>query len=186
MQIDGSLRGFRTAKQLTLNVRSNIGTVIDEGNPATVGKTIMARITEVTINYSPRRKPTTLPIIRSSADSENCFRKVWSKRIQHIEEMYLLLIDRANQVTGYMKVSMGGVSSTLVDPKVIFQAALKANSSGIIIAHNHPSGNIRPSENDIRLTRRIREAAGFMEISFLDHLIMTKESYFSFADDGIL
>jgi len=83
-------------------------------------------------------------------------------------------------------ISSGGVEGTVADPKVIFQVALKANASSIILAHNHPSGNIEPSEADIRLTRNLKQAGELLKISVLDHLILTSESYYSFADENMI
>lgn len=94
----------------------------------------MFHLSEITVTYTPKRKKVAeLPIIKSSKDSEACFRQVWSNRIEHIEEIYLMLLNRNNKVLGFSKVSMGGVNAAIVDPKVIFQTALKANASGIII-----------------------------------------------------
>ena len=83
-----------------------------------------------------------------------------------------------------MNVSTGGVSGTVADPKLIFTAALKANACGIIMAHNHPSGNLKPSQSDNDLTRKIREGAKLLEMQLLDHIIVTTESYYSYADEG--
>ena len=97
-----------------------------------------------------------------------------------------MLLNRANKVLGIYPVSKGGVSGTLVDPKLIFSVALKCNASSIILAHNHPSGNLFPSENDKELTQKLKSAGNFLDIKVLDHLIITPEGYFSFADEGLL
>jgi DNA repair protein RadC len=98
-----------------------------------------------------------------------------------------MLLNRSNAVLGMMKVSKGGISGTVTDVRVILQAAIKANASGIIVCHNHPSGNIQPSETDSRLTQKIKEAGQVMDIQLLDHLIITTEGrYYSFADNGLL
>ena len=80
----------------------------------------------------------------------------------------------------------GGISGTVADPKVIFQVALKANASSVILCHNHPSGNTKPSDNDIQLTKKLKKAGEFLELNVLDHLIITPDSYFSFADESLL
>jgi len=85
---------------------------------------------------------------------------------------------------GIYPLSKGGVSGTMVDVKLLLASAIKANTSSIIVAHNHPSGNLKPSENDLRLTRRIKEGAKLLDITLLDHVIVTKDTYYSFADDG--
>ena len=143
-------------------------------------------LTEISINYQPNFKTSELPKVVSSKDAESLFRSLWSDKIQYIEEMYVLMINRANKALGFTKISIGGTSGTVVDIKVIFQAALKSNANSIILCHNHPSGNLQPSEADIRLTKSIKEVGRWMEIPLLDHLIITKESYYSFADQGII
>jgi DNA repair protein RadC len=97
-----------------------------------------------------------------------------------------LLLNRANHVIGWFNVSMGGVASTVVDPKVIFSVALKCNTSGIILSHNHPSGNLNPSNADLELTKKLKNGGQILEIQILDHIILTTESYFSFADEGVI
>jgi DNA repair protein RadC len=98
----------------------------------------------------------------------------------------VILLNRANQVLGIYEVSTGGVSGTVADPKLIFAAAIKSSSSGLIFSHSHPSGNLQPSQADIALTRKIKEGGEILEISVLDHIILTSEGYFSFADEGLL
>ncbi len=97
-----------------------------------------------------------------------------------------MLMNRANKVLGLFEVSTGGISGTVADPKIIFTAALKGGASGIIVAHNHPSGNLTASQSDIDLTRKLKEAGKFLEIQLLDHVIVTTEGYFSFADEGLI
>ncbi|MBL7870526.1 MAG: JAB domain-containing protein, partial [Cyclobacteriaceae bacterium] len=98
----------------------------------------------------------------------------------------VMLTNRANKVLGIFEVSTGGISGTVADPKLIFAAAIKAAASGIILSHNHPSGNLQPSQADIDLTRKIKEAGRFLEIQLLDHIIITTEGYYSFADEGLI
>jgi DNA repair protein RadC len=103
-----------------------------------------------------------------------------------VEQFKVMLTNRANKVLGICEVSTGGVSGTVADPKVVFAAAIKAGASGFILAHNHPSGNLNASQADIGLTRKMREGGKLLEIQLLDHIIMTSEGYFSFADEGLL
>jgi DNA repair protein RadC len=124
------------------------------------------------------------PVIRSSADSYRLIR-VELEDLDH-EQFWVLLLNRGNKIIRKELVSRGGMNSTVVDPKLVFRSALTWGASGIVVCHNHPSGGIKPSENDIRLTRRLREAASFLEIALLDHIIVGANSYFSFADDGLL
>lgn len=142
------------------------------------------KFAEISVNYKTRNKFKEMPHIDNSLASEQLFRKIWSKRIEHVEEMYMILLNTANKSLGYSKVSTGGVSGTLVDVKIIFQIALMGNASAFIIAHNHPSGNLKPSNADLILTRKIKEAGEIMEIKLLDHLILTKEGFMSMADEG--
>jgi DNA repair protein RadC len=96
-------------------------------------------------------------------------------------------MNRSNAVLGILSVSKGGISGTVTDVRIIFQAAIKANASGIIVCHNHPSGNAYPSESDRKITQKIKEAGNLMDIQLLDHLIiLSVEGYYSFADDGVL
>ena len=123
-------------------------------------------------------------------DSKNAYKILldnWDmETIQLQEEFKVLLLNRANIVLGIYNLSKGGVSGTIVDVKLLLASAIKANASSIIVAHNHPSGNLNPSESDKRLTRKIKEGAKFLDIALLDHIIVTKESYYSFSADGNL
>lgn len=105
--------------------------------------------------------------------------------IQH-EEFWIILVNRANRVIRKQQISQGGVAGTVADPKIIFKAALEALASGVILAHNHPSGNLVASPADIQLTRKLKEAGKLLEIQVLDHLIVSGQNYFSFADEGML
>lgn len=102
------------------------------------------------------------------------------------EVFYAIMLNRANLVIKKHSISSGGISGTVADPKIIFKAALENFASSIILCHNHPSGNLKPSEADIKLTKKIKEAGALLDISILDHIIFTDENYFSFADEGIL
>jgi len=103
------------------------------------------------------------------------------------EEFILLLLNRANNFLGWFRLSSGGTNGTVVDVKLIYMLALQVNTSGIIICHNHPSGNIQPSEADIKLTNQIKEAGKIIGINVLDHLIISSNgTYFDFADEGLL
>ncbi|RLD32766.1 MAG: hypothetical protein DRI88_10055 [Bacteroidetes bacterium] len=105
---------------------------------------------------------------------------------KNYEEFWVLLLDRANQIIGKKNISEGGMSGTVADPKKIFKIALDNNASSIILAHNHPSNNLKPSTNDIELTKKIINAGKVLEISVLDHLIIGNDKYFSFADESLI
>ena len=102
------------------------------------------------------------------------------------EEFWILLLDRANQVIKKQKISAGGVSGTVADIKMIFKYAIDHLASSIILCHNHPSGNIKPSNNDISLTKKCKEAGKLLEIEVLDHIIIAGNEYYSFADNGFV
>lgn len=102
------------------------------------------------------------------------------------EEFWIMLLNRANKVIDTKLVGRGGVSSTVVDSKVIFSFALESLASGIILAHNHPSGNLKPSNSDVRLTKKLVDAGKIMEVPILDHIIVGDNDYFSFADEGLI
>lgn len=99
------------------------------------------------------------------------------------EEFWIMLLNRANRIIGKFQISQGGVSGTIADPKRIFQLALENLASSIILCHNHPSGNIQPSKEDIKLTDKIFEGAKILDIKLLDHIIVGDEEYYSFADN---
>jgi DNA repair protein RadC len=143
------------------------------------------KVKEITVSYSPVRSKK--KVINTSNDAYNVLVQFFPENTIELQEQFVVLyLNRANKVTGGYKVSIGGISSTIVDVRLILSVALKTLATGIIIAHNHPSGNTKPSIADQELTKRIKEASDFMDISLLDHLIITNEAYLSFADEGIL
>ena len=122
--------------------------------------------------------------IRSSRDAYNCIGP--SLADLEVEEFWILLLDRNNQLLKKVKISSGGVSGTVVDLKVIFKHAIEKLSSSIILFHNHPSGNLQPSVADKKLTDKIYKAAQNLDMKILDHLIVGANGYFSFADEGLI
>lgn len=151
-----------------------------------LGKLKMKRPPKVRIVYSKKLKPNERPKISSSNDVIELLRELWSSQVEVREEFLLLLLDRSNRVLGYELLSKGGISGTVADLRLIFSIALTSLASAIIIAHNHPSGNTQPSHADINLTQKIKDAGVRLEIPLLDHVILTKESHYSFADEGRL
>lgn len=144
-------------------------------------------IAEVQLIYKTNIKPADRPKISTSRDSFEILKRVWNfDTVELREEMKVLLLNRWHRLLGIYTVSTGGVSGTVADPKLIFTAALKSNSSSIILCHNHPSGNPQPSEADIKLTKKCKEIGVLLEIGLLDHLIITSDAYFSFSDEGII
>ncbi len=102
------------------------------------------------------------------------------------EEFWVLLLNRASRVIKKKRVSEGGVSGTVADPRIIFKMALEELASGIVVAHNHPSGNLTPSQSDINLTKKLKEAGKLLDIQLFDHVIVGEQKYFSFADEGLV
>lgn len=102
------------------------------------------------------------------------------------EEFWVLLLNKANRLIKKKKISEGGVSGTVADPKIIFKLALEELASGVIVVHNHPSGNLKPSDSDIQLTKKLKEAGKTLEIALLDHLIVAGHHYFSMTDEGLI
>jgi DNA repair protein RadC len=122
--------------------------------------------------------------IKCSKDVFDIFSTVLSD-LNH-EEFWVLHLNRSNKVIKMEKISQGGISGTVTDIRVIFKSAIQNLASGLIVCHNHPSGNLNPSESDTRITQKIKEAGTLLDIQLLDHLIITDKEFYSFADNGIL
>lgn len=122
--------------------------------------------------------------ISSSRDAYNIFYPEMSDLAK--EEFWIILLNRANQLIKKIKISEGGLAGTVADPKIIFKHALEHNASSIILAHNHPSNSLKPSQNDIDLTKKLVASGKLLEISILDHLIIGSDTYFSFADESMI
>lgn len=145
------------------------------------------QVAEVSISYKPKVKSSERPKIGSSRDAYRLLLDKWDEgAMEHHEEVWLLLLDRANKVMGIYQVSKGGIAGTICDPKVVFQAALKANASSLIVAHNHPSGVLKPSQADLDLTKKLVKGGQLLDISVHDHLILSAEGYLSMADEGLM
>lgn len=111
----------------------------------------------------------------------------WCKdTIELQEEFKVILLNRSNETLGIYSLSKGGTTGTVVDVRLLFAVALKCNSTGIIISHNHPSGKLQPSDVDIALTKKIKKCSEFLNIVLLDHLIVTKNGYYSFSNEGLI
>ena len=102
------------------------------------------------------------------------------------EVFAVVFLNRANKINHFEIISKGGITGTVADPRVIMKRALEENATSIVLCHNHPSGNLIPSKADETLTKKIKEAAGYFDIQVLDHIIVSEEGYYSFADEGIL
>lgn len=140
-------------------------------------------LAEVDMTYKSKVKSSELEKITSSHDSYEIFKRLYeTDKIEYIEQFIILLLDRANKVIGWVKISQGGITGTIADPRLIFQAGLLANATAIILSHNHPSGNKTPSSTDIELTRKVCQGGKLLDLNILDHVIITAEGYYSFAD----
>jgi DNA repair protein RadC len=125
-----------------------------------------------------------VPQIRSSKDVADIFQPLLSDLVH--EEFWILFLNRSNKVINRMKLSQGGISGTVTDVRLVMKEAIECLASGIIVCHNHPSGNLNPSESDSKITQKIKEAGNMMDIQLLDHLIISDKDYYSFADNGLL
>jgi DNA repair protein RadC len=144
-------------------------------------------ISEIKVSYHPLISVRDRPKLNTSLDCYNYFLGIFDKDTINLkEESVALFLNRANRVLGGYRISSGGITGTIVDIRIVLGIALKSLTCGIILAHNHPSGEINPSDRDLDLTKRLKDAARLMEISLLDHLIITSESYYSFRDEGIM
>ncbi|WP_339707472.1 JAB domain-containing protein [Algoriphagus aquimarinus] len=143
-------------------------------------------VAEIKLSYSAKVKTSHRPRVESSRQLYEVFAKVWDQdRIEFVEDFKVMLLSRANRVSGIVTISSGGTAGTVVDVKLVYAAAIKANASSEILL-NHPSGNLSPLNQDLRLTQRVKEAGKILDIPVLDHLIMTAEGFYSFADYGVL
>lgn len=141
-------------------------------------------IAEIQVSYHSNNKEKQK--VTSSKSAFEIFKSYWNDgRLELQEEFKVILLNRSNLVLGIYNLSTGGVSSTIVDIKLLFAVALKCNASGIILCHNHPSGNLNPSEADKQMTNKIKQASEMFDIKLLDHIIITACGYYSFQDNGI-
>ena len=145
------------------------------------------QVAEVELIYKSKVKASERPQVIHSKDVYQIFKQSWDEnKMDFVEQFKIMLLNRSNRVLGIYEVSTGGITGTVADPRVILTAALKANAVSIALAHNHPSGDLKPSRQDEALTQKIKNAASFLDILVLDHVILSTESYYSFADEGLL
>lgn len=148
---------------------------------------VTLNIAEVELVYRTKIKASKRPQISDSKLAFQILLNSWDHdKIELVEQFKILLLNKSNRVLGIAQISSGGISGTVADPRHIFALALKANATGIILSHNHPSGNLKPSSADELLTEKLRQAGTFLEIKILDHLILCSDQYYSFADEGLI
>jgi DNA repair proteins len=143
------------------------------------------KVSEITVSYrnsNPKRIK-----ISNSRDLFNLASQNWNMGlIEYQEEVKIFLLNKANIVLGIYEVSKGGITSSIVDFRIILGVALKCNAVQLVLMHNHPSGNLKPSDADISITKKLKQACGLLEITLLDHLIVREDGYYSFSDSGML
>jgi len=151
-------------------------------------QTDLSNISEIKISYLPKFKASQRRQITCAEDAYQIMYKCWNKHtIAFQEEFKILLLNYSKRVLGFYHVAIGGMSGVTVDAKLIFGTALKASASSIILFHNHPSGNLKASIEDVRITRRFIEVGKMLELPILDHIIIAPEGgFYSFGDEGLM
>lgn len=145
------------------------------------------KVAEVELVYKTKVKASERPHITSSRASYSILKEIWDEnKINMLEQFKVLLLNRANRVVGVYEASSGGITGTIADSKLILATAIKSLAVSIILSHNHPSGNLTPSAADQNLTSKIKCTCQYHDIKLLDHLIVTSEGYYSFADEALL
>lgn len=148
---------------------------------------LMSQVAEVELVYRSKVKASERPLISSSSDAYHILSELWEEgKMDLVEQFKVLFLNRANRVLCLFNVSSGGITGTVADPRIIYTAALKVNAVSLILSHNHPSGSLKPSRQDEELTGKIKSAGSFLDIKVLDHVILSSEGYYSFADEGLL
>lgn len=144
-------------------------------------------ISEINISYRPNHKNKSLGYIRSSSDAYRVLKELYNQDlICAREEFIILYLNNGGRILGYFKAFTGGISSVTCDMKIILGVGLKSLATSVILSHNHPSGNLKPSSSDLNLTKRVAKGCKVMDIHLFDHLILSDEGYFSFADEGLI
>ncbi|SFU14229.1 DNA repair protein RadC [Algoriphagus locisalis] len=147
----------------------------------------LSEVAEITLGYKPKVKSNQRPKVGCSREVYEVLYDFWDKdTLELAEHFQVMLLNRANRVLGICTISKGGTAGTVVDAKLVFGAALKGCAQSIILSHNHPSGNLMPSEQDKRLTANLVNIGKALDLPILDHLIVTEDGYYSFADEGEL
>lgn len=143
------------------------------------------KVSEIKVSYS-NKNPVKVKVSSSQVIYDLIINHWDSNIIEYQEEVKIVLLNRSNIVLGVYEMSKGGITGSVVDIRIILGVTLKCGASNIIIVHNHPSGKLVPSDADKSITKKLKEACNLLEIGLLDHLIISKEGYFSFADNGLL
>jgi DNA repair protein RadC len=150
-----------------------------------MSKTNRFLVSEIKISYEPKIKPSDRIVVRDAKTAYKVFLANWDmKTIYLVEHFKIMCLNRASQVLGVYPLAIGGVSGVIADPKIIFLTAIGRASTSIILAHNHPSGNLEPSKADIAMSKKLAEGGKLLDIPVYDHLIITPDSFLSLAEEG--
>ncbi len=148
--------------------------------------TNLFRVAEIELSFTPKVKITNCPKVTSSKDLYAIFISHWDVRKIEIQEHFKMALLQQGRVIGVHLLSIGGKACTVVDPKILFGVALKTSATHVAVCHNHPSGNLKPSQMDIGLTKKLSQAGVLLDMPILDHLIISRDGYYSFSDQGML
>lgn len=147
----------------------------------------LTKVSEIKVLFKPRFKASERPQIKRAKDAYQVLKQSWNGDLmQFVEEFKVILLNNANRVMGIVDIAKGGKDSVPVDIRVIYSIALKTSASKLILAHNHPGGGLNPSTADKTLTAKVIRAGQMLDIEVCDHIIISNEGYYSFADDGLL
>ena len=147
----------------------------------------MFQVSEIQVSYRPKYKASERPVVKTAKEAYQVLIRNWDlSKIHFQEQFYVLLLNTGGRVIGISQISTGGKAATIADPKIIFSIALKAQATSIVVAHNHPSENLKPSSADLYLTRRLVEAGKMLDLLVVDHLIISRNKYYSFGDEGLI
>ena len=144
-------------------------------------------ITEVSLVYKHQDVSKDRPKVQNTKDCYDILKRVWDENtIELLEEFKIVLLDRSLSCLGVAHIATGGITGCVVDPRIIFATALKSRATGIVLAHNHPSGNLQPSQADIDINEKLTFAGAVLDINVHDHLILSSEGYYSFQSEGLM
>lgn len=194
----GRPRTGRVKKQMFLNpelaerlkafsveqVNALISTALNPPISTLKGLDLSHDIAEIEVKYKPNKLSETQ--ITSAESAADILKAVWSDKLEWVEEFVVLLLDNGNHPLGYVKLFQGGLNRSIIDSRIVFGIALVAQASGFIISHNHPSGNLLPSQADIDATSNLLAQSRIMGISLLDHIIISPKGFFSFKERGLI
>jgi DNA repair protein RadC len=147
----------------------------------------LLKVPEIELSYRNDIRPNDRPKVIHAIAAYDILINAWDmNKIELLEQAYVLLLSKNSSCLGVCNIATGGVSSCIVDPRIVFATALKANATAIILAHNHPSGNLTPSKRDLDITKKIHKGGEFLDIRLLDHLLITSNGFYSMANEGDL